>query len=114
MGTSIVSDTIPLVRDDDGVLRVGGTRVPIDAVVAAFHGGATPEEILQQYPSLDLADTYAVLGYYLRHQAEVEDYLQRRQEHAGEVRRTNEERSPSSGVRARLLARRQSLDERRA
>ncbi len=70
LDTSVVSDTMPLVCDDDGVLRVGGTRVPIDAVVAAFHSGATPEEILQQYPSLDLADIYAVLGYYLRHQTD--------------------------------------------
>jgi hypothetical protein len=75
-------------------------------MVAAFHEGATAEEIAQQYPSLRLADVYAVVGYYLRHQPEVDEYLRQRQQRSVETRRTNEVRFDPAGVRDRLLARR--------
>lgn len=48
-------------------MRVRGTRVTLDTVLAAFRDGATAEEIVQQYPSISLADMYQVLGYSLRH-----------------------------------------------
>jgi uncharacterized protein (DUF433 family) len=92
--------------DQDGVIRVGGTRVTLDTVVATFKEGATAEEIVQQYPSLQLADVYFVLGYYLRQREEVEGYLQQRQAQAEQIRRQNEQRFDPSGVRDRLLARR--------
>jgi len=97
---------VPLVRDVDGVIRVGKTRVTLDTVISAFQEGATAEEIAQQYPSLDLADVYTVIAYYLRQRAEVEAYLRQRQEQADRIRRKNESRFDPSGVRERLLARR--------
>jgi uncharacterized protein (DUF433 family) len=92
----------------DGVILVGGTRVPLDTVVGEYEDGATPEEIVHNFSSLDLADVYAAIGYYLRHRDEIETYLQRRREHAAAVRRENEARFPPQGVRERLLARRQA------
>jgi uncharacterized protein (DUF433 family) len=100
-------ETMPLELDRDGVMRVGGTRVTLDTVVAAFNEGATAEEIAQQYPTLQLADIYAVIGYYLRRREEVEKYLSKRRELAEAVRRENEARFNPVGVRERLLARRQ-------
>jgi uncharacterized protein (DUF433 family) len=111
MAFAVVTDPTPLHMDSDGVLRVGGTRVTLDTVVGAFNDGATPEEIAQQYPSLDLADIYAVLGYYLRHRTEVDMYLQRRQQQAQKVRQQNEARFPAAGIRERLLARRRSMEQ---
>jgi len=55
---------VPLSTSPKGVVRISGTRVTLDTVVGAFLDGATPETIAQQYPSLQLADVYAVLGYY--------------------------------------------------
>src|SRR4051812_40163380 len=55
----------PLVGDDDGVIRIAGTRVQLETVVLAFQAGATAEEIAQQYSSLNLADVYAVISYVL-------------------------------------------------
>jgi uncharacterized protein (DUF433 family) len=66
-----VIETIPLVKDSHGVFRIGGTRVTLDLVVRAFNRGATAEEILQKFPSLELSDVYQVIGYYLKHQAEL-------------------------------------------
>jgi uncharacterized protein (DUF433 family) len=107
---TIVAEPLPLVMDVDGVIRVGNTRVTLDTVVAAFEEGATAEEIAYQYPTLNLADVYAVLGYYLQRQAEVDTYLQRRQQQAQVVRESNEARYDPQGIRERLLARRSERD----
>jgi len=105
---TMTSDVVPLRTDVDGAIRVGRTRVTLDTVVSAFLDGATAEEIAFQYPSLDLADIYAVISYYLRRRVEVESYLQRRQRHAETIRKQNETRFDPTGVRERLLARRAS------
>ena len=97
---------VPLRADVDGVLRVGETRVTLDTVAEAFRDGATAEEIAQQYPSLHLAEVYAVIGYLLRDPDEVETYLRRRRLEAEQVRRQNMARFDPAGVRERLLARR--------
>jgi uncharacterized protein (DUF433 family) len=97
---------VPLAADADGVIRVAGTRVTLDTVAEAFEQGATAEEIVQQYPSVSLADVYSVLGYVLRHQQEVAAYLHERAERRNAVRQENERRFDPQGVRGRLLARR--------
>jgi uncharacterized protein (DUF433 family) len=103
---SILPEPIPLSTDADGVIRVGGTRVTLDTLVAAFREGATAETIAEQYPSLQLGQVYTVIGYYLQHQAEVDAYLERRRREAAKVRQENEARFPQIGIRDRLLARR--------
>src|SRR5437879_2771123 len=42
-------------------MRVGQTRVPLDTVVYAFNQGASPEEIVMSYPTLELGDVYAIV-----------------------------------------------------
>lgn len=102
----IAAEPIPLEMDADGVVRVGGTRVMLDTVVVAFKEGATAEEIVYQYPSLKLADVYAVIAYYLQRHLEVEAYLGQRQKQASETQEKNEVRFDPHGIRERLLARR--------
>jgi uncharacterized protein (DUF433 family) len=109
MALSVVSEPLPIKTDADGVVRVAGTRVTLDTIVSAFNEGATPEEIVSQYSSLDLADVYAVIGYYLRHRADVEAYLRQRQHQADVVRKENEARFDPQGIRDRLLARRTNV-----
>ena len=111
MAFSIEAEPIPLATDRDGVVRIGGTRVTLDTIVAAFQDGATPEEIVLQYPVLKLADIYAVVGYYLHRKDEVEDYLQERRQLAGRVQTENVSRFDQKGIRARLLARK-TVEER--
>jgi uncharacterized protein (DUF433 family) len=100
------TERVPIHTDADGVIRVGGTRITLDTVVAAFEAGATAEEIVQQYCSVALADVYSVITYYLRHRSEVEEYLTDRRQQAAETRAQNEQRFDPSGLRGRLLARR--------
>ncbi|MBW4658080.1 MAG: DUF433 domain-containing protein [Drouetiella hepatica Uher 2000/2452] len=105
MPLAIVAESAPLETDADGVVRVGKTRITLDTLIAVFKQGATAEEIGYRYPSLQLADVYATIAFYLKHQQEVEMYLQQRQLEAQEVRRINEARCDPQGLRDRLLAR---------
>ncbi|MBE9010846.1 DUF433 domain-containing protein [Pseudanabaenaceae cyanobacterium LEGE 13415] len=103
-----VAEPIPLVTDGFGVVRISKTRITLDTVVIAFLEGATAEEIKEQYPALQLSDIYSVIGYYLRHRSEVDDYLRERERLAAEVRKEAETRFNPIGIRDRLLARRNS------
>lgn len=105
---TVLAEPVPLTIDADGVARVAATRVALATVIAAFHEGATAEMIVQQYPALGLGDVYAVIGYYLRHQAEVDTYLIQQRTEGESIRRENEARFHPDGVRARLIARRQA------
>lgn len=107
---TLVAKPPPLRLDESGTLRVGKTRVPIDTVVSAYENGATPEEIVLGYDTLQLPDVYAVISYYLEHREAIEAYLDRRRQHAEEVRARFEARFPTSGIRERLLARRNAQD----
>ena|SRR2546427_11863296 len=106
MNISIVTKPVPLHLDAAGVLRVGNTRVSLDSVLAAFHDGSTPEEIVQQYDTLSLADVYAVISYYLEHQSDLDSYLAAQRTHREQLRQEIETRHPPHGIRQRLLARR--------
>jgi uncharacterized protein (DUF433 family) len=103
---TLVVNPIPLKTDADGVVRVGESRVTLDTLVAAFREGATAEEIVQQYPSLQLADLYSAIGYYLKNQSQVEDYLAGGERASMVARQENEKRFDPHGVRDRLIARR--------
>jgi uncharacterized protein (DUF433 family) len=103
------ADRPPLRQDEGGVIRVGNTRVSLDLIVEQYENGMTPEEMVRAYDTLVLADVHAVIAYYLRHQAEVQAYLQRRAEEAAALRAKIEAERPRVS-RDELLARREGLN----
>lgn len=105
MTAAIAPEPVPLYADEAGGLRIGGTRVLLESLVAAFQRGDAPEEIREQYPTVALADIYAVLTFYLRHGVEVQDYLAERERVGDAVQSRVEADLPADGLRARLLAR---------
>ncbi|AFY68987.1 protein of unknown function DUF433 [Thalassoporum mexicanum PCC 7367] len=109
MSFAFATDPTPLSTAPNGVICVGGTRVTLDTLVQAFQEGCTAEEIAEQYPSLQLADIYSVIGYYLNHQSQVDTYLVEQQSKAQEVRQKVENRFNPVGIRDRLLARRNQV-----
>lgn len=107
MTLTVEPQPVPLITTPSGVVRVSGTRVPLETVVHAFRQGATPEEIAQDFPSLTLAQVYAVLAYYLGNQTDVDAYVAQQAALSEEARLAHEARYDPTGIRARLLARRE-------
>lgn len=103
----------PLRRDEGGTLRIGSTRVPLDTVAAAFRAGATPEQIVNHFPALDLVDVYTVVTWMLRNPSKVDEYLAARRAQADLFREEIESDPQHQALRARLLARRVTVREKR-
>jgi uncharacterized protein (DUF433 family) len=98
---------VPL-RIEDGIIRIGKTRVTLDAVIADHHRGSSPEVIAQHYSALSASDVYLVIGYYLQHQAEVDAYIDDQERQAEEARREYEAAHPDDGLMERFRAAKQS------
>jgi uncharacterized protein (DUF433 family) len=94
-----------LEQDEAGTIRVENTRVPIDAIIAAYYEGATAEEIVERFPSISLSAVYAAIAFYLQNQNELDEYLKGRQESLQQVKVNFEARSNLRAFRQRLLAR---------
>jgi uncharacterized protein (DUF433 family) len=84
---------------------VPGTRISLYVLVAGFKRGKTPESIHDAYQTASLADVYAIFAYYLRHRAEVEEYLAEQEREGAEIQFRIEANDPPDGLHARLLAR---------
>jgi len=94
MVMTLEAQSVPLNIDEDGVIRVGDTRVRLDTVIYAFNEGYTAEEIVSQYPVLHLADVYASIAYYLNHRETINEYLRQRAEAATTIRAEIEQNRP--------------------
>jgi len=104
--------TVPLRTDQQGVIRVGETRVRLDTVVFAFNEGCTAEEIISRYPSLKLVEVYAVIAYYLDNQAAVDRYVKEREAESEKVRQEIQSQPDYSAFRERLRKRKEHLREK--
>ena len=70
----------------EDVIRIKGNRIDIEIVLEDYLEGASPEEILLRYPTINLEKIHATILYYLARTEEVEAYLER-------VRQLDEEAS---------------------
>ncbi len=100
----------PLRLDAGGVIRVGKSRVPLDVVVEEFENGKEPLAILREYDSLQLADIYGAIAYYLRHQSSVQTYLEGRRAEAAQLRAEIEASQGPSPTRAEWVARQGQIE----
>src|SRR5215831_5312512 len=111
MTLTLHTDPIPLRVDEHGAIRVGDSQVLLDIVIREFNNGAEPEAIAHGFPTLNLADVYGVIAYYLRHRQEVDEYLQARRQEADTLRQEIEAKQPSRvELRAKLLARKAQME----
>jgi uncharacterized protein (DUF433 family) len=109
MALLLEAQQVPII-EMDSVLRVGQTRVRLATVVHAFNEGATAEEIVNYYPSLSLADVYAVISYYLNHRQEIDRYLEKSQEKAAKNRAKIVSEPEYQQFREQILKRQENLD----
>ncbi|VAW38815.1 hypothetical protein MNBD_CHLOROFLEXI01-4683 [hydrothermal vent metagenome] len=95
---------LPLKTDSGGTIRIGGTRVRLDTVVYAFNQGYTAEEILSQFPALDLAGIYVVISYYLNNQEAIDEYIRQQEIEADHIQQQFESQPGYQAFRQRLHA----------
>lgn len=77
---AVTIGTIPnAVRLEDGVFKVGDTRVSLDTVVYHFNNGSDAAEIQRDYDSMSLAQVHAAIAYYLHNKDKVDKYLAERE-----------------------------------
>lgn len=105
MPATLIAESLPLHEEPDGTIRVGGSRVTLDSVVYAYESGESPEEIVENFPTLTLGHVFGALTYYHQHREEVRRYLEGRQREAEALRREIEARQPPGPTRSELEAR---------
>src|SRR5215470_20126 len=65
----------PYIDQQDGALRIAGTRVSLSSVVAHFQEHQTPDQIVESFPTVTLAQAYGAIAYYLENEQLIKDYL---------------------------------------
>lgn len=107
MNLPLETDPLPIRVDHEsgGALRVGPTRMTLEVVLTAHLQGHSPEEIVRQFPALDLADVYTVIGHYLRHREAFDRHLAE-VERVYQERRARDLADGQATLRDRLRARR--------
>ena len=108
------SEPVPITKDDSGMIRINGTRVTLQTLVYAFRRGDSAEQIVESYPVLRLADVYTVIGYYMNHRDEVDNYILEQEKLGEAISSENERRFPNDGISAKLLARMESKTDKQS
>ena len=97
--------TSEYIEERNGGYCVAGTRVSLDSVVYSFERGNSPEAIQKEFPRLRLPQIYGAIAFYLDHQTEVRQYLEK------EERRFQESTVPLSEANLELWSRLQRARE---
>lgn len=56
-------------------IRIKGHRIAIEIVINDWKAGYLPEQIVSNYPTLNLEKVFATLTYYLHNKDQVEAYI---------------------------------------
>src|SRR2546421_9516659 len=64
----------PYIDQSEGV-RIAGTRVGLDTIIVNFKEDQTPEQIVESFPTVTLAQIYGAIAYYLDNKQLVDDYF---------------------------------------
>jgi len=69
----------PYIEERNGGLYVAGSRVSLDSVAVLFQEGASPERIVESFPTLKLSQVYGAIAYYLENEKLVKEYMEESQ-----------------------------------
>lgn len=101
----------PYIEDHDGALKIAGTRVSLASVVIHFQEGQTPEQIVESFPTLTLAQVYGAIAYYLENEKLINDYLAKIQREFERLVPPLSQSNPE--LFARLMAAQQQMGSKR-
>jgi uncharacterized protein (DUF433 family) len=90
-----------------GYLYLVGSRVSLDSVVVHFKEGASPEQIVESFPTLKLSQVYGAIAYYLENETAVNEHIAECQRELERTIRPLSQQAPE--LFARLEAARQQI-----
>lgn len=70
-----LEDYFEFLDPDD--IRIKGHRIGIDDVIDYYLDGYSPDQILEELPTLNLEKIYATLTYYLQNRRQMDAYMLR-------------------------------------
>ncbi|MFZ0960311.1 MAG: DUF433 domain-containing protein [Terriglobia bacterium] len=91
----------------DGGYHVIGSRVSLESVIGLFLNGASPETIVDEFPTLSLEQVYGAVTFYLADRSKIDAYLAESEKLWDEARRNQSLVPP--GLRQRLERARRGL-----
>lgn len=69
-----LQDYFTILAPDD--IRISGTRIGIESILYEYiYRGKTPEEIEQQFHTVNLEQVYATILYYLHNKEQIRTYI---------------------------------------
>jgi len=98
------------VENRDGGYYLTGSRISLESVIRLFLDGASPETIVDEYPTLSLEQVYGAITFYLANRAKIDAYMAE-SEGLWEESRKNQSAIPAS-LRERLERARRELASR--
>lgn len=63
------------VEKREGGYSICGSRVSLESIVIPFLDGASPETLVDEFPTLSLEQVYGAVTFYLAHRAEIDAYV---------------------------------------
>ena len=98
--------TVPLEKNEQGVIHISGTRVTLDSILHAYYNtGATAEEIVMRFPTCTIENVYTILAWALNNPDFVSKYLTEQATKQERLENEIKQNYASPGLRERLLAR---------
>ncbi len=85
--TAVISEHIQITPGVcGGKPRIVGHRIRVQDIAISYeHLGMTPDEIIDQHPSISLADVHAALAYYYDHLEEIRQQIRESREFASRM-----------------------------
>jgi uncharacterized protein (DUF433 family) len=84
----------PVRFDENGIAYVADTTVRLTSVLSAYLNDDSPEDIVESYPAIRLADVYGVIAYYLNHRQAMDSYLIQQSQLSAATRQAFESEHP--------------------
>ncbi len=69
-----------------GKPRIAGSRICVSDIVLWTEEGQSPDEIVNDFPHLTLADVHAALAYYYEHREEIDRQIKEAEQYAEAMR----------------------------
>ncbi len=98
------------VEKRDGGYYLEGSRVSLESLIYPFLEGASPETLVDEFPTLSLEQVYGAITFYLAHRPEIDAYLTATEKLGDEARKRQSPIPPA--LRERLERARSGLTSR--